>query len=529
MPSGNSPLAPQGSPRLELRWSHRGRELSESLRALRTRLPLLPARATRVAFRDAAVRPHWVGRAFVASIAWHIAFVVFPWPESLFAPPAPSADDVVRIEFDLSWSDKPLVLPAITPRPQTKRSPSAPPEQPAPPRPADTRAPQTIISDPPAPNHPTQTIVRPLALEDIRARAQNLELPNLVIPSPPTAAPEVQLRPERLPDAPLGPRTTPDPVVPRPLTPAELALRNSRLENLMPRLTLPEATSDAAAAPAPEADAPAMAPASRPANLPGLVALSARPVLPRPVVELPKANLRARFIAGPDAAPRPAEGEGGGEGGLHVPGVSIAPAGEVPTGPVMTGPPGEASVPPPPKPALPEDPRPQASAEPVRVERSPEEIQRRAEEMLEGIRPGEFPDATNTLRRIYTIYVNMPNLTSQSGSWVLRFAELNGSTLAGGAADDFPLEAPVAVKKVDPRYPGPARRQRIEGTVFLYGIIRRDGSVDGVHIVRKLHDALDKNAVAAFQRWEFEPGRKNGLPVDLEVVIEIPFRLSRLF
>ena len=38
-----------------------------------------------------------------------------------------------------------------------------------------------------------------------------------------------------------------------------------------------------------------------------------------------------------------------------------------------------------------------------------------------------------------------------------------------------------------------------------------------------------RSAKGTFQRWQFEPGRKNGAPVALEVVVEIPFRLSRLF
>jgi len=85
------------------------------------------------------------------------------------------------------------------------------------------------------------------------------------------------------------------------------------------------------------------------------------------------------------------------------------------------------------------------------------------------------------------------------------------------------------VKKVDPGYPAEARREKIEGTVFLYGVIRPDGSVDNVQVVRSVSDSIDQQAVAAFQRWRFDPGRKNGAPIPLEVVVEIPFRLTQLF
>jgi protein TonB len=123
----------------------------------------------------------------------------------------------------------------------------------------------------------------------------------------------------------------------------------------------------------------------------------------------------------------------------------------------------------------------------------------------------------------------MPNLTSQAGSWVLRFAELNDELQAPSTASDTAIESPVAVRKVDPGYPADARRDKIEGTVFLYVLIRPDGSVENVHVVRSVHAAIDQRAVEAFQSWRFDPGRKNGSPVALEVVVEIPFRLSQLF
>ena len=36
----------------------------------------------------------------------------------------------------------------------------------------------------------------------------------------------------------------------------------------------------------------------------------------------------------------------------------------------------------------------------------------------------------------------------------------------------------------------------------------------------------DQNAMTALRKWEFEPARRDGAPVDVDVVIEIPFRLK---
>ncbi|MCI0423290.1 MAG: energy transducer TonB, partial [Acidobacteria bacterium] len=154
----------------------------------------------------------------------------------------------------------------------------------------------------------------------------------------------------------------------------------------------------------------------------------------------------------------------------------------------------------------------------------------RADELIEGLSPSKRSGSDYRGRRIYTIYINMPNLTSQAGSWVLRFAELGDEgPYGGGASDSGLIESPVAMTKVDPGYPADARRDKVEGTVFLYGVIRPDGSVDDVEVVRSVSDSIDARAVDAFRRWRFDPGKKNGAPIPLEVVVEIPFRLTQLF
>jgi protein TonB len=214
---------------------------------------------------------------------------------------------------------------------------------------------------------------------------------------------------------------------------------------------------------------------------------------------------------------------------LSAPDIMVSAAGPVPSGPVIVGPgfgTDGSALPPPPSPR-PEAP-PSASRSPGQIPPARSLVQG-AEKSADDLTPGSRLGAASG-RRVYTIYINMPNLSSQSGSWVLRFAELGNPAgpEAGGAADS-PIAAPVALKKVDPRYPAAARQTGIEGSVLLYGIIRADGSVDSVQVVRGLHAQLDDSAADAFRRWRFQPGQKNGSAVALEVVVEIPFRLSQLF
>lgn len=125
-------------------------------------------------------------------------------------------------------------------------------------------------------------------------------------------------------------------------------------------------------------------------------------------------------------------------------------------------------------------------------------------------------------RRYYSLIMNMPNLTSASGSWIIRFAELKQSD------DKTDLTAPVATIKVDPAYPPDVLRDHVEGTVTLYAVIRADGTVDDIRVLDSLDSRLDENAKQALSRWHFRPGIKNGEPVAVEAVVQIPFRMTKL-
>ena len=122
-------------------------------------------------------------------------------------------------------------------------------------------------------------------------------------------------------------------------------------------------------------------------------------------------------------------------------------------------------------------------------------------------------------RRVFVTYLYLANLTSQSSSWLLQFAERNPS-IPGGA-----LLPPRVRRKVDPCYPSEALRERVEGVVVVYGIIRADGRVEDAVVMKGANHAIDKAALDAFSSSLFEPGRKNGRPVDVEALVEIPFRL----
>ena len=144
---------------------------------------------------------------------------------------------------------------------------------------------------------------------------------------------------------------------------------------------------------------------------------------------------------------------------------------------------------------------------------------------MDRIEAAATPEQILGSKRVYTIYVNMPNLTSAAGSWVLNFAELqtDEQQMRPESGD---ISSPVPVRKVDPKYPPTLRNENVEGEVVLYAIIRRDGSVDSIQLLKGVEPELDQNAMEALARWRFRPATRGGVPVELEAVVHIPFRNS---
>jgi TonB family protein len=128
-------------------------------------------------------------------------------------------------------------------------------------------------------------------------------------------------------------------------------------------------------------------------------------------------------------------------------------------------------------------------------------------------------------RTFYSLTLNMPNLNSAGGSWVIRFAELKKDSSAGAKPE--PLSAPAATRKVDPAYPLQLMRENVSGTVTLYAVIRADGTVGNVRVLNGIDDRLDQYAIQAVAQWHFQPAMKNGSPVDVEATFRIPFRPQR--
>jgi TonB family protein len=87
------------------------------------------------------------------------------------------------------------------------------------------------------------------------------------------------------------------------------------------------------------------------------------------------------------------------------------------------------------------------------------------------------------------------------------------------------VSAPSIVHRVEPHYPPGARALRLQGTVVLQALIRKDGSAEILRVVRGLQAGLTDSAVDALSQWQFKPGARAGEAVDVSVNIEVNFNL----
>jgi protein TonB len=102
-----------------------------------------------------------------------------------------------------------------------------------------------------------------------------------------------------------------------------------------------------------------------------------------------------------------------------------------------------------------------------------------------------------------------------------------GGTGGGAYQPGNGVSSPVLIRDVKPQYTPDAMRARVQGTVLLKAVVRPDGSVSDIQILRSLDSTfgLDQEAVKAARQWRFAPGRLRGQPVAVLVTIELTFTL----
>ena len=85
--------------------------------------------------------------------------------------------------------------------------------------------------------------------------------------------------------------------------------------------------------------------------------------------------------------------------------------------------------------------------------------------------------------------------------------------------------APRAIYNPEPEYSDEARRVKHQGVVVLSLVVDSQGQARNIRVARSLGMGLDEKAIDAVKKWRFAPGTKDGLPVAVQVNVEVNFRL----
>jgi periplasmic protein TonB len=100
-----------------------------------------------------------------------------------------------------------------------------------------------------------------------------------------------------------------------------------------------------------------------------------------------------------------------------------------------------------------------------------------------------------------------------------------GGTGGGPYRPGSGIEPPRLLKEVRADYTEDARQRGLSGDVVLEIVVRRDGSVGDIKILRGLAGGLNERAVQAVRQWRFAPARRQGAPVDVVVEVAVEFKL----
>ena len=228
-----------------------------------------------------------------------------------------------------------------------------------------------------------------------------------------------------------------------------------------------------------------------------IAGLHASPELKGP---LPDGARPGRFSKAPELG-EPASGDAGGSGDLTVPGLSIR-AGR--TNPI-------------PRPPINAGRRAILYAETLRSVP--------AATLSVPLRPSSrtIPstiDARFEGRSVYTMVVPIENLPDYGGDWIVWFAEREQKP-----GDAPSMHAPVPFRKLEP-VNAMLAGNRVERRLQIAAVIKQDGSVDRISLLRRAAPAVEQAVIQDLESWEFKPATRGGTPVDVDVVIEIPFNLT---
>lgn len=123
-------------------------------------------------------------------------------------------------------------------------------------------------------------------------------------------------------------------------------------------------------------------------------------------------------------------------------------------------------------------------------------------------------------RIVYTLVIPKPNQPQYIADWTVWFAERTPEAPAASS-----MKAPAPLRKSIKEGEETKKSIAAEGWVQLSGVIGTDGKITSVVPLQGRYPVVAAHAAEDLMTWEFRPATRNGVPVEVEVVIEVPFQI----
>jgi hypothetical protein len=129
-------------------------------------------------------------------------------------------------------------------------------------------------------------------------------------------------------------------------------------------------------------------------------------------------------------------------------------------------------------------------------------------------------------RSVFTVVVPMTGLERYAGDWIIWFSpKLDGEGAALPLGQNIKMETPLPFWKLENRRWLVGKGETgVEQRVQMIVEINRDGRVRVKELLSRFGLAMNQMVTNDVTRWVFQPARRDGLAIDVDAVLEIPFR-----
>lgn len=128
-------------------------------------------------------------------------------------------------------------------------------------------------------------------------------------------------------------------------------------------------------------------------------------------------------------------------------------------------------------------------------------------------------DARFQGRNVYTIVIPMERMATYTGDWIMWFADRESKL-----GETPVVHAPVPFRKLEP-VDQPPPSDRTGARVQLAATLGRNGRLNSITLLTKTTTGVVRVVMDDVTAWEFQPATRDGKPVDVDVVMEIPFNI----